>query len=73
MHGKGDLVGMVADAAKRTGLQFGVYLSPWDRHDPRYKNPAEYAKYYLAMLDELATHYGNLVEFWRDGAGSAVR
>ncbi|HEX4020924.1 MAG TPA: alpha-L-fucosidase [Acidobacteriaceae bacterium] len=71
MHGKGDLVQMVAEAARRNGLQFGVYLSPWDRHDPRYSNPAEYDKYYLAELDELAQHYGNLVEFWLDGAGSA--
>ena len=71
MHGKGDLVGMVADAAKRNGLKFGIYLSPWDRHDPRYSNPAEYDKYYLSELDELAQHYGNLVEFWLDGAGSA--
>ena len=53
------------------GLGFGVYLSPWDRHDPRYKDPTAYDKYYLAQLDELATNYGDLVEFWLDGAGSA--
>jgi alpha-L-fucosidase len=68
--GKGDLVGDVARAARRVGLGFGVYLSPWDRHDPRYKNSAEYDKYYLAGLTELATRYGPLVEFWLDGAGS---
>jgi alpha-L-fucosidase len=69
--GKGDVVGDVARSARKYGLKFGVYLSPWDRHDPRYNDPAAYDKYYLSELEELATHYGNLVEFWLDGAGSA--
>ena len=73
LGGKGDLVRMVSDSARSHGLRFGVYLSPWDRHDPRYKDPAAYDKYYLAMLDELASHYGDLTEFWLDGAGSAGR
>ncbi len=69
--GKGDVVGEVAAAAKKFGLKFGVYLSPWDRHEPRYSNSQEYDKYYAAQLDELAQNYGELVEFWLDGAGSA--
>jgi alpha-L-fucosidase len=69
--GKGDVVGDVARSARRYGLKFGVYLSPWDRHDPRYNDPAAYDKYYLSELEELATRYGDLVEFWLDGAGSA--
>jgi alpha-L-fucosidase len=69
--GKGDVVGEVARAARRHGLKFGVYLSPWDRHDPRYADAAAYDKYYLSELEELATRYGDLVEFWLDGAGSA--
>jgi len=70
-EGKGDVVGDVARSARKYGLKFGVYLSPWDRHDPRYNDPAAYDKYYLSELEELATHYGDLVEFWLDGAGSA--
>lgn len=73
LGGKGDLVRMVSDSARSHGLGFGVYLSPWDRHDPRYKDPAAYDKYYLSMLEELASHYGELTEFWLDGAGSAGR
>jgi alpha-L-fucosidase len=69
--GKGDVVGDVARAARKYGLKFGVYLSPWDRHEPRYKDSAEYDKYYNAELDELAQNYGDLAEFWLDGAGSA--
>jgi alpha-L-fucosidase len=70
-EGKGDIVGDVARAARKHDLKFGVYLSPWDRHEPKYKDSAEYDKYYNAELEELATHYGDLVEFWLDGAGSA--
>ncbi len=69
--GKGDLVGDVARAARKYGLKFGVYLSPWDRHEPKYKDSAAYDLYYLVELEELATRYGDLVEFWLDGAGSA--
>jgi len=68
--GKGDVVGEVAAAARRHGLKFGVYLSPWDRHEPKYKDSAAYDEYYNAELTELATRYGDLVEFWLDGAGS---
>jgi alpha-L-fucosidase len=68
--GKGDLVREVSDAAKKYGLKFGVYLSLWDRHELRYKNSAEYDDYYSAELQELITNYGNLTEFWLDGAGS---
>lgn len=69
-EGKGDLVRRVSDSARKYGLKFGVYLSPWDRHEPKYKDSAEYDKYYLAELDELAQNYGELTEFWLDGAGS---
>ena len=68
--GKGDVVGDVARAARKYGLRFGVYLSPWDRHEPRYKDSAAYDRYYNSELEELASRYGDLVEFWLDGAGS---
>ncbi|HEV2399443.1 MAG TPA: alpha-L-fucosidase [Candidatus Sulfotelmatobacter sp.] len=68
--GKGDVVRQVEEAARKHGLKFGVYLSPWDRHEPRYANSAEYDKFYTALLDELEQNYGQLEEFWLDGAGS---
>jgi len=69
-NGKGDVVRRVEEAARKYGLKFGVYLSPWDRHEPRYSNVSEYDKYYRDELDELVQGYGNLEEFWLDGAGS---
>jgi len=69
-NGQGDVVRRVEEAARKYGLKCGVYLSPWDRHEPRYSNSAEYDKYYAAELDELVQSYGELTEFWLDGAGS---
>jgi alpha-L-fucosidase len=68
--GKGDVVGEVARAARKYGLKFGIYLSPWDRHEPAYENNRKYDEYYRNQLRELATNYGDLVEWWLDGAGS---
>jgi len=70
-NGKGDIVGEVAAAARKYGLKLGIYLSPWDRHEPRYSDSAQYDKYYLAEMDELIQNYGELAEWWLDGAGSA--
>lgn len=69
-QGRGDVVGEVEQACRRHGLAFGIYLSPWDRHDPRYADNRKYDDYYVAQMTELATQYGPLVEFWLDGAGS---
>lgn len=69
-QGKGDVVREVEQACRRHGLAFGIYLSPWDRHDPRYADNRKYDDYYVAQMTELATQYGPLVEFWLDGAGS---
>lgn len=70
-NGKGDVVRDVSIAARKFGLKFGIYLSPWDRHEPRYANSVDYDKFYVAQLSELAQNHGELVEFWLDGAGSA--
>jgi alpha-L-fucosidase len=69
-QGRGDVVRRVSEAARKSGLKFGVYLSPWDRHEPKYQNSLAYDDYYIAQLQELASNYGDLVEFWLDGAGS---
>ena len=69
--GKGDTVGEVAAAARKYGLKLGIYLSPWDRHEPRYSDSLQYDSYYLAEMGELIQNYGELVEWWLDGAGSA--
>lgn len=69
--GRGDVVGELADACREIGIGLGLYLSPWDRHDPDWESDhAAYDRRYLQQLTELCTQYGPLVEVWFDGAGS---
>lgn len=66
-NGKGDIVKEVSESAKKFGLKFGVYLSPWDRNHKDYGKP-EYITYYRNQLKELFTGYGPIFEMWFDGA-----
>ena len=66
--GKGDVVKEAADACREYGIKFGVYISPWDKHDPRYGEGEAYNKYFKNQLTELLTHYGDIFCVWFDGA-----
>ena len=66
-NGKGDLIGEVSNACHEAGIKFGVYLSPWDRHEKSYGTDA-YNDHFVNQLTELLTNYGAVDEVWFDGA-----
>lgn len=62
------MVGELAEAARIAGVQLGLYLSPWDRHEPCYGKTLEYNEFYLGQMTELLTGFVNrpfpLLMFW---------
>lgn len=65
LDGKGDLIKMVAESARKNGLKFGIYYPVWDRHEQSFNTP-EYNKYIINQITELITSYGELFEFYLD-------
>jgi len=66
--GHGDVVREFTDACRAEGLKAGLYLSPWDRHEPSYGDSPRYNDLYCDQLTELLTRYGSINEVWFDGA-----
>ena len=65
---KKDIVKEVSSACREHDIKFGVYLSPWDRHEETYGQGKAYDRYFTNQLKELGTNYGDIFCFWFDGA-----
>lgn len=66
--GKGDVVAECAAACKEFGIKFGIYVSPWDRHEATYGSGEAYNQFFRNQLTEVLTNYGELFCVWFDGA-----
>ncbi|MDP4238425.1 MAG: alpha-L-fucosidase [Bacteroidota bacterium] len=66
---KADVVAAVSRACKKYGIEFAIYYSLWDRHEPSYKDPdpSKYVDFMMNQLTELLTGYGPVCELWFDG------
>lgn len=73
--GKGDFLEEVSTACTKYDIDMGLYLSPWDIHEPSYgdQSDGDYNDFYVNQLEEILGNdkYGNkgkFVEVWMDGA-----
>lgn len=65
--GQGDVLKELSEACKEFGLEFGIYISPWDRNDPHYGSDA-YNDVFVKTLEHALGSYGEVFEQWFDGA-----
>ena len=66
--GRGDVLRELSEACREQGLRLGIYLSPWDRHEPSYGDSPQYNEHFKNQLREVLTSYGEVFEVWFDGA-----
>lgn len=65
--GKGDVLKELSEACRKDDLEFGIYISPWDRNDPHYGTP-EYNEIFVKTLEHALGSYGPVFEQWFDRA-----
>lgn len=68
-NGEGDIVRELAEACRRGGVYFGLYVSIIDKHFEGAGSPnhTSYGDYYFDQIKELSTRYGPVDEYWFDG------
>ncbi len=64
MNGEGDVVRDVSRACRKYGLNFGVFVSPWDLHEPSYGSGEAYDEFFRGQLRELLSNYGEIYCVW---------
>jgi len=67
-NGQGDVVGEFVKACRKYNLGVGIYLSPWDRHEPSY-GTTNYNDHFINQVNEIFGRYGQVDSFWFDLAG----
>ena len=65
--GKGDVLKELSEACRADDLEFGIYISPWDRNDPHYGTD-EYNEVFVKTLEHALGGYGPVFEMWFDRA-----
>lgn len=66
-EGKGDVLKELSEACRDYDLEFGIYISPWDRNDTHYGTD-EYNDVFVLTLEHALGNYGRVFEQWFDRA-----
>ena len=66
-NGEGDVLKELSEACREYDVEFGVYISPWDRNDPHYGTD-EYNDIFVKTLEHALGSYGHVFEQWFDRA-----
>ena len=56
--GKGDVLKDLSQSCKKYNLDFGIYISPWDRHNPLYGTGEKYNEYFEYLQTESPLAFG---------------
>lgn len=70
MEGQGDVVREYTDACRRHGIKVGLYYSPAEWGNAKFKDAKAYDEHFLNQISELLTNYGQIDILWFDGCGS---
>ncbi len=70
-NGAGDILKVLSASCKKSGIKFGLYISPWDRHEKTYGTP-RYNDFYVNIATEVLSNYGDVFEIWLDGANDGT-
>jgi alpha-L-fucosidase len=65
---KKDIVRMYVEEFRKAGIKTGIYYCLIDNNFKQFKNDAIYNEYVRNQVTELLTDYGDVLEFWFDGA-----
>ena len=68
MNGEGDVVKALSDCCRKAGLKFGISLSPLDYHEKTFGTGKAYDEFFMNLLRELLTDYGDIYCVSLDGA-----
>lgn len=63
LDGNGDVVKLVSDECQKQGIKFGIYISPYDKHEKSFGS-SEYDEFFSKQLSELLTGYGDIFCVW---------
>jgi alpha-L-fucosidase len=68
--GKGDVVREYTEACRRHGIKVGLYYSPAEWGNVKFKDEKAYDEHFLNQIGELLSNYGQIDILWFDGCGS---